>query len=302
MSFNLRLLRVFLAVARAQSITRAAAELGLTQPAVSRAIRELETQTKAVLLERTPSGVRLTEAGTALLAHARVIFAEARAAQEDLDALNGLAQGTLRVGGSPTVSTYVLPSLLAAFHERYPAVELRINTAPSRAVVRLLVERDIDVALIETPIDDPRTVARVWAYDQLVLVASPGHMLNGRGTVRPSVLTNELLIIREPGSGTFNTVMAALRSARVVPRRRLEVDTTEAIVQLVSSGVGVAIVSRCAAADALALGRVVAIDVEGFPIRRPIMRVGLASTGESAATRAFSEVLDAIMPPHLSAA
>jgi len=297
MPFNLRLLRVFLAVARQGTITRAAADLGLTQPAVSRAIRDLEHQTRATLLERTPSGVRLTEAGHALLAHARVIFAEARAAEEDLDALAGLAQGTLRVGGSPTIVTYVLPPLLAAFHARYPGVELRVTSAPSRVVARMLAERDVDVALVETPIEHPRLRAVTWAEDEMVLVAAPEHPLAARPRPAPASLAHELLVIREPGSGTFDTIMRALRAHGVAPQRRLEVDTAEAIVQLVAAGVGVAIISRCAAANALALGRLVVLDVPGLTVRRPLVRLSLAAGGESAAARAFGTVLDAAPRP-----
>src|SRR5690242_13455653 len=102
MRFSFRLLEIFLAVARHRSFTRAAAELRLSQPATSRAIRELERQTGVTLLHRGRSGVKLTEAGTALLAHARIIFAEARIAADNLNAIEGLAGGTLRIGASPT--------------------------------------------------------------------------------------------------------------------------------------------------------------------------------------------------------
>jgi DNA-binding transcriptional LysR family regulator len=292
MPFNLRLLRVFLAVAHRQNITQAAVDLALTQPAVSRSVRELERQTRATLLERTASGVRLTEAGRALLTHARVIFAEARAAEEDLQALAGLAQGTLRVGGSPTIATYLLPPLLHAFQAHYPGVEMRLTSAPSRLIARLLAEREIDVALVETPVEDPRLRSAVWVEDELVVIAAPSHPLASRATVPPSALVHELLVTREPGSGTYNTVMGALRTHGVVPQRRLEVDTAEAIIQLVAAGLGFAIVSRYAAADALALGRLAVVDVSGVQIRRPLMRLSLVTGGESATARAFNGFLD----------
>jgi len=291
MAFSLRLLRVFLAVARHRSFTRAAGELGLTQPAVSRAVRELESQTRATLLDRTPAGVRLTEAGSALLTHARVIFAETRAAEEDLDALAGLAQGTLRIGASPTIATYVVPPMLHAYHTRYPGVELRLVTAPSRVVARLLFEREVDIALVETPVDDDRLSARVWAEDTLVIVAAPTHTLAGRSDLTPAAIAQELFVIREPGSGTHRLVLRALRSHGVVPHRRLEVDSTEAITQIVAAGLGTAIVSRCAAADPLALGRLVILDVPGLAIRRPFTRLALAGVEISAAATAFESMI-----------
>ena len=293
MPFNLRLIRVFLAIADRKNITQAAADLGVSQPSVSRSVRELERQTRATLLERTPSGVRLTEAGQALLSHARNIFAEARAAEEDLEALAGLTQGTLRVGGSPTIATYMLPPLLQTFHSRYPGVELRLMSAPSRVVARMLAEREIDVALVETPIEDPRLHSTRWAVDELVVVVAPGHPLAQRSPAAPAELAHELLVTREPGSGTYDTVMGALRGVGVAPRRRLEVDTAEAIIQLVALGLGFAIVSSSSAADALAAGRLHVIDVTGLEIRRPLMRLSLVAAGESAAARAFGTFLDA---------
>ncbi len=301
MSFNLRLIRVFLAIAERKNITQAAADLGVSQPSVSRSVRELERQVRATLLERTPSGVRLTEAGLALLAHARNIFAEARAAEEDLEALAGLTQGTLRVGGSPTIATYLLPPLLERFHTRYPGVELRLTSAPSRAIARLLTEREIDVALVETPVEDARLGSTVWGEDEMVVVASPTHPLCGRSPMAPAALVHELLVTREPGSGTYDTVMRGLRQVSVVPKRRLEVDTAEAIIQLVSAGLGFAVVSRSAAADALALGRLRMLDVTGLAIRRPLMRLSLAVAGESATARAFGEFLDTPVAPRLAA-
>ena len=293
MPFNLRLIRVFLAIADRKNITQAAADLGVSQPSVSRSVRELERQTRAILLERAPSGVRLTEAGHALLGHARNIFAEARAAEEDLEALAGLTQGTLRVGGSPTIATYMLPPLLQTFHSRYPGVELRLMSAPSRVVARMLAEREIDVALVETPVEDPRLNTVLWAEDELVVVVAPGHPLAQRSPVAPAELAHELLVTREPGSGTYDTVMGALRGVGVAPKRRLEVDTAEAIIQLVASGLGFAIVSSSAAADALAAGRLRVIEVTGLRIRRPLMRLTLVAAGESAAARAFGMFLEA---------
>lgn len=292
MPFNLRLIRVFLAIAHRKNITQAAADLGVSQPSVSRSVRELERQVGATLLERTPSGVRLTEAGQALLVHARNIMAEARAAEEDLDALAGLTQGTLRVGGSPTIATYLLPPLLERFHSRYPGVELRLTSAPSRAIARLLAEREVDVALVETPVEDPRLGSAVWGEDEMVVVAAPTHPLCRRAPIAPTALVHELLVTREPGSGTYSTVMRGLRQVGVVPKRRLEVDTAEAIIQLVAAGLGFAVVSRSAAADALALGRLQVVDVTGLAIRRPLMRLSLTAAGESAAARAFGGFLD----------
>jgi len=135
--------------------------------------------------------VRLTEAGHALIGHARNIVAEARAAEEDLEALAGLTQGTLRVGGSPTIATYMLPPLLQTFHSRYPGVELRLMSGPSRVVARMLAEREIDVALVETPVEDPRLIRRCgrrtsWSWSWRLRIRSPQ-----RSSAAPAELAHE---------------------------------------------------------------------------------------------------------------
>src|SRR5579859_4625901 len=139
MAFSFRLLRVFVAVAHQGSFTRAAAQLGLTQPAVSKSVRDLERQAGVALVERRPTGVRLTESGLVLLGHARTILAEARAADEALTAIRGIGAGALRIGASPTIATYLLPPHVQAFHARHPAVNVSLETAPSREVAQRLL-------------------------------------------------------------------------------------------------------------------------------------------------------------------
>src|SRR5579862_4626128 len=174
MPFSLQLLRVFVAVAHRQSFTRAAEQLGLTQPGVSKSIRELERQAGARLVERTPTGVTLTEAGAVLLGHARAILAEERAAEESMHALRGLSRGSLRIGASSTIATYILPSFVQQFSVQHPAIELTLQTARSRAVAGALVEQQLDIGLIEAPVpEDSRLKIVPWRDDELVVVAAP---------------------------------------------------------------------------------------------------------------------------------
>src|SRR6202035_3373345 len=146
MSLNLHLLRLFAAVARLGNFSRAAEALHLSQPAVSKGVRDFEAQIGSRLLERGgQGGVTLTAAGDLLMRHAAALFAAERAAEEELAALRGLHRGSLSVGASTTIATYQLPPFLGAFHKRHPEVELRLTSGNTRTIAELLSARELDI-------------------------------------------------------------------------------------------------------------------------------------------------------------
>ncbi|HEY0997007.1 MAG TPA: LysR family transcriptional regulator [Gemmatimonadaceae bacterium] len=297
MSLNLHALRTFAAVVDAGGFSRAAASLRLSQPAVSKAVAVLEAEVGVPLLERGARGIRLTEAGAALHGRARELFAVERTAEEELRALRGLERGVLRVGASTTIATYLLPPLLGGFQARHPGVALRVASANTRAIARALLQRRLDVALVEGPLSDTRIAVEPWREDELAVIAPPGHPLAGRGAgargraVTPASLAGEPFISRERGSGTREVAEAALAAHGVTPRVALTLASTEAVKQAVAAGLGLAIVSRAAAADQLALGRVVEVTVRGLELRRAFTLLRLPGRAPSAVGRAFEELL-----------
>jgi DNA-binding transcriptional LysR family regulator len=293
MPLNLHLLRLFVTVAQQGGFSRAAEALHLSQPAVSKGVREFEAQVGTALLERGAGGVRPTEAGTRLLEQARALFAAERAAEEELDALRGLERGTLSIGASTTIATYLLPKLVGAFHRDHPAIELRLTSANTRAIAELLAARQLDLALVEGPTPGFNLVAEPWRSEELILITAPDHRflrMPARAVLR--ALENEILLIREPGSGTREVVASALAAHRLEPRRSIEIGSTEAIKQMVAAGFGVAIVSAAAAADQIALGRLAVVRPRDFVVTRVLMRLGLPGRRHSAATAAFNRLLD----------
>jgi DNA-binding transcriptional LysR family regulator len=272
MALNLHHLRVFAAVAQHGGFSRAASALRVSQPAVSKVVRELERQVGMPLLDRSGRAPRLTPAGELLFARSRELFGVERAAEEELRALRGLERGTLRVGASTTIATYLLPPLLASFRAAYPAIALRVASANTRAVARLLLER------------------RPWRRDELVVIASPAHPLVKRRRLRASALADEVLIARERGSGTREVAERALLERGVRPRYAMQLGSTEAIKQAVAAGLGLAIVSRATAADQVALGRLIVVPMADLRIERTLaeLRVrGRALTGAAAAFAAW---------------
>lgn len=287
MPLNLHHLRIFRSVAELGSFSRAAESLRLSQPAVSKSVRELERQIDASLFDRTGGHPRLTDAGTLLLDRARELFAVERVAEEELRTLRGLEGGVLRIAASTTVVNYLLPEHLARFHAEHPRVTLRVASANTRDVARALLQRRAEIALVEGPVDDPRLIAVPWRDDELVVIASAGHRLAGRRRLQWSDLAAEPFILRERGSGTRRVAEDALATLGVELRVALQLASTEAIKQAVAAGLGLAIVSRAAIADQLALGRLVVLPLRGVGFGRQLSELRVPGRSLSAAAEAF---------------
>ncbi|HET7458664.1 MAG TPA: LysR family transcriptional regulator [Gemmatimonadaceae bacterium] len=292
MALNLHLLRLFASVVEHDGFTAAARAVHVSQPAISRAVRDLEAQLGVPLLVRGGGrGVKLTAAGETLYGHARGVFASERAAEDALAALRGVERGRLRVGASFNIATYALPPVIEAFVARHPGVDLTLSALHTRDLAEMLVAFDLDVAIAETPVADARIDARHWRWDDMVVIAAPGHPLAGRRRVPPDALSRERFVLREPESATRDMVIAGLRAAGVVPERTMSVDTSEAIKQLVAAGCGIGVVSRAAVAEQVALRRIVVLDVAGLTIRRSFSQLLLRAHQPSTAAATFNAVL-----------
>ena len=297
MPLNLHQLRIFAATVEHNGIGAAARALGLSQPAVSRAVSELERDLGLHLLERSTSGVRPTPIGLELFEHAQAVAAAERGAEEAAAAARGLTRGALHIGASTTIATYVLPPLIGAFARAHPGIDLRLSSAHTRVLVPMVRDYVVDVAFAEAPVADPRVTVTRWLTDEMVVVAAPAHPLALRaathGAVGPAALDEELLILREPESGTRDLVLHGLTAGGVVPTRTMSVDGTEVIKRLVAEGVGIAVVSRVTVVEQLALGELTVVPVRGLRITRPFNRLASPRRRPSPAARAFLELLAA---------
>jgi len=291
MALNLQQLRVFARVAEAGGFTRAAQSLRLSQPAVSKAVRELERGTGVPLFERAGRVTRLTAAGETLFARARELFAVERSAEEELRALRGLNGGVLRVGASTTVATYLLFPYLARFRKVNPGVELRVSSANTRAIARALVERRLDIALVEGPVQHPNIEVVRWREDELVVIVPPTHRLAAKRSIQLRELAGEPFIVREPGSGTRKVAERALATHDVSPMVTLQLGSTEAIKQAVAAGLGLAFVSRFAVDDQVKLGRISAVRVREAALGRVLTELRLRGRAPGPGVVAFRKLL-----------
>ena len=292
MSLNLHLLRMFSTVVRSGSFSKAAEILNISQPAISKGVRDFELQVGCRLLNRSPKGVVPTPEGLALSRRAEALFAVERAAEEELSALRGLHNGSLRIGASTTIATYMIPRYLGAFHRAYPGVELHLISANTRDIAEQMVAQDLDIGLVEGPVDDRSLIAEPWRTDVMKLIAAPDHAFaREAGPIDPKRIENEVLIVREPGSGSREVVTQALAAHGIEPPRTLEIGSTAAIKQVVAAGLGVSIVSIVAVEDQVQLGRLKVLELSGMKIERTLWQLKLPSRVAMPAARAFEKML-----------
>jgi len=263
----------------------------VSQPAVSKHIRQLERTLGVMLFDRTPKGVRPTPAGELLAEYARKIFALADEAEQAIADLRGVRRGKLAIAASPTLGVYLLPKLLVKFRRRFPGVTLSVEVENSVVLQRRLLDGDVELGFSEVQPQQREIESHVFVHDQLVAVASPRHALAKKRTISLAALCQEPFVVRETGSTTKSMVERALAERGLTITPAMALGSTEAIKHAVGGGVGVAIISRLAAAPDLATRRLVQLNVKGLPLRRPLYRLNLANRRQSAAAGAFLELV-----------
>lgn len=294
---NLHLLRVFFEVADKRSFSRAAETLFISQPAVSKAVRELEHQLNLPLIERGHGnkgsrGIRLTESGQAVFEHARSIFALERAAIEDIRARIGLKRGQLIVGTSTTIAGYWLPAFAARFLQKFPSIQLKVHVGNTLEIGEALIDCNIDVALVEGMVDDKRIIATHWRDDELRIIAHPDSQIARKRKLGAENLNQEVWLIREPGSGTREVSERVMHEHGIQPGRIIEFGSNEGIARAVAAGLGVAMVPALVARELLMLGEIKALRYPpAAPLLRPLFFLKLGERPLSPLARAFYEML-----------
>lgn len=236
---TLEQLRVFVAVAEWQHVTRAAAALNLAQSAASAAIAALEARHGAKLFHRIGRGIKLTEAGALFLHEARAVLARAEAAELVLSEPGGLKRGTLAVQASQTIASYWLPRHLVAFRCAHPGINIRLAIGHTAQIAAAVQEGAADAGLIEGTFDDPALTVEQIARDQLVIIMHPEHPWASADHFAPEQLLDSEWASREPGSGTrsaFETALQDFGISLAAPRIALELPSNEAARAAVEAG------------------------------------------------------------------
>ena len=270
MTFDFRL-QVFHTVARRLNFTRAAEELFISQPAVTRHIQELEQQFKVKLFERNGTRIRLTPAGLRLLVHTEELFAVYRNIEFDMSNLTRRQSGRLFLGGSMTTAPYVIPAILAEFHGRYPEVEVSLITGNTQQIEHALEQQEIDLGIVEGFSRHAAIRYTEFMKDEIVLVSNPSHPLARKSVIRPEELTRIPLLLREPGSGSLEVLAHALKGIGIklsALKKEMQLNSTEIIKSYLLHAPVMAFLSIHAITKELQNKEWCVIEVKGLHIER----------------------------------
>ncbi len=264
---TLRQLQVFESVARHLSHSRAAAELYLSQPAVSMQIKQTEEAVGLPLFEQVGKKLFLTEAGQELLRYARAILQQMEEMEGVFGEMKGLGRGKLNIAVVSSAN-YFMPQLLAKFFQQHPGIQVSLQVANRDAVVKQLDENRADLAIMGRPPEGAEMQAESFLQNPLVIIASPAHPLARKHHIKPAQLAQEIFLLREPGSGTRGVVESFFSDYRIRPPATMEMDTNESIKQSVQAGMGLGIISLHSIELELETRRLAVLDAEHFPIMR----------------------------------
>ncbi|WP_158808798.1 LysR family transcriptional regulator [Beijerinckia sp. L45] len=262
---TLEQLRIFVAVAEREHLTRAAAALRLTPSAVSAAVHALETRYGVVLFHRVGRRIELSETGRVFLIEAKATLASARTAELALSELAGLKRGMLTIQASQTIASYWLPPFLVAFKVAYPAIDVVLREDNSAGVTQAVLAGTADLGFLEGDIDAPALLVVTVAHDRLVIVAALDHPLAKRRQVKPQDLANASWILREVGSGTRAMFETAMRAQSIDPTMltvTLELPTNEAVCAAARAGPHLTVVSELVARPHLDARRLTLIPLD----------------------------------------
>lgn len=268
--FDFRL-QVFLAVARHLSFTKAAEELLISQPAVTKHIAEIERAVGRPVFHRSKRSIELTPEGEILMAHALKIEAQYRQITDDMAQCTGVAKGKLTVGASTTIAQYILPGIAARFKHEHPNVELSIMSGNSTYIEKLLTDERIDIGMIESNSNRTELHYRAFANDEIVLVGASA--ANIPSSVTANELKQQKIALREMGSGTLDVVMAALRKNGIKPSDLnidIRIDSTEGIKRYIQYSSTLAFLSMFTIVNELKLNKLKIIDTPWIDVRRTL--------------------------------
>jgi DNA-binding transcriptional LysR family regulator len=283
-------LRAFVALARARRFVRAARALGVSQPSLSRRVQQLEQDVGAKLVVRTPAGIVLTSSGERFLPHAERALASVDAGRNAIDDLSGQPRGAIALGSQPTISAYVLPVVLARFHERYPSIVLRLREGTTEQIEELLAAGEIELALMNLPVRRlDLAVQKLWQEDYMLAVPV-GHRLEsiGRPIALAEIAGEPLVVIR--GIPPTVALLAACDERGVQPRVVVEADNLEAVRRMVERGLGVTLLPRMMA-EAADPRKLRAVEIARGGLSRQIALVHRGEAYLTAAAKALRVVV-----------
>ena len=293
---EMRHLRLIAAIAEQGSVTAAARVLDLTQPALSHQLRELETRLRTPLFVRTSRRMVLTPAGEQLAHLARGVLAQVDGFERQvLDGEFAETRGVIRIATECYTAYHWLPAVLRDFRERWPGVDLRVGAEHTSAPIRALRDGALDMALVYTRVDDKRIRLEPLFDDELVVIVAPDHRFAGRESISLPALGGERFFVYTSPDPESAIVRDILEPAGVRASQITRLQLTEAIVELVAAGLGVAILARWAVAPAVRSGVVQTVRIG----KRGVRRTWFTATRSADVTSRYQSDLVELLRRHL---
>ncbi len=290
MRYSLRQLEVFIATARHENVSRAAADLALSQSAASSALKELEGQFGVQLFDRQGKRLRLSALGAQLRPRAEALLARARELESAF--VGREVAGRIKVGATLTIGNYLAVPMIADFRLLHPDADVALTVANTESVAEQVAGFDLDMGLVEGEFQHPDLEVKAWRGDELQVFAAPGHPLAAREAVTDAELRELRWILREPGSGTRQAFDRAMQGLLGDLQIAMELQHTEAIKRAVESGLGVGCLSRISLSEAFARGSLVPLAVPQRDFSRRLYSVTHRLKYRSATLAAWLELCE----------
>ena len=267
-NLTLRQLRSVQAIDQHRTIAAAARHIGLTAPAVTLQVKQIEDDFGLPIFDRTSEGMRLTAAGHAALAAANDIETTLRALANEIDAIKGVRSGLIRLGVVSTAK-YFAPRLIAGFRKEYPDIDIKLTVGNRSEIVADLRSYRLDIALMGRAPTEFAVDSVVFGDHPLVMISAPDHPLVDARSIRRERLLQETILIREQGSGTRSSLEVFFADhPGAMEARTSEMGSNETIKQAVMAGLGIAFISAHTIEFEVEMKRLAVLDVAGLPIRR----------------------------------
>lgn len=293
---NLHHLRVFYHAARHLSFTQAAAELFVTQPAVTAQIKSLESACGLKLFRKRGRKVLLSHEGLTLYELARKVFDGEKEIENAVIEMRELRRGVLRIGSTKTYARYFMPYMISTFIQKYPNIKVLLDEGSSRDMVNSLLDFRNEVAIIAKTDENPNIHFIPFSQEELVVILPPAHRLAGRKLISFEELAKEPVIMKEAGSGTRRVVNALFARNGWTPRILMETSNAEFIKQLVQSGEGVSFLVKEAVLTELRDKRLATVPVKGCRMSLDVSIAYLKDQLASPPARAFLDLLTRLSP------
>ena len=264
---------VFISVAENLNITKAANELNISQPAVTRHIKELEQRYKTNLFERKGNKIYLTKAGEKVYNAFKAIAQQYRDLSFEIGQMQDSISGKFKIGASSTISQYLIPKVIASFHKRYPKIQIYLMNGNSFEVEKLLLDNQVDVAMVENYSSQTGIRYIDFLNDELIVVTGQNSVYAKRKTITKDDLLKIPLVLREQGSGTLEVIKHVFTQQKINfedLNTLIHLGSTESIKNFLLEFDGLAIVSEKAVQNELYLKTLVKLNVSGFSIARKL--------------------------------